>query len=82
MPIYAYHCGDCGDRDQRVAGLDDGTARCVQGGGLMRRLDEDIFQPYFQGVAEPIGPEAKSKASLSGALGGAPWLTAVGESAG
>lgn len=46
MPIYDYQCVDCAARDQRVAGLDDATAQCTCG-GLMLRLDEDIFLPLF-----------------------------------
>jgi len=48
MPIYEYQCVDCLDRDQRVAGLDDHAALCTQCGGLMLRLDEDIFLSYFE----------------------------------
>ena len=48
MPLYEYQCVNCGNRDQRVAGLDDHTALCIACGGLMLRLDEDIFQPYFE----------------------------------
>lgn len=51
MPIYEYQCVDCRGRDQRVAGCDDHTALCVECGGLMLRLDEDIFRPYFEEVA-------------------------------
>lgn len=64
MPIYDYQCVDCGDRDQRVAGLDDHTALCAQCGGLMLRLDEDVFLPYFEERAEPAWSETKSKVSL------------------
>jgi putative FmdB family regulatory protein len=66
MPIYEYQCVDCGGRDQRVAGLDDHTALCSQCGGLMLRLDEDVFQPYFEEVAQqPSWSETtKTKASL------------------
>ncbi len=66
MPIYEYQCVDCSDRDQRVAGLDDHTALCAQCGGLMLRLDEDVFKPYFEEVAPQIWAEtdAKTKASL------------------
>ena len=53
MPIYEYQCVDCGGRDQRVAGLDDHTALCALCGGLMLRLDVDVFQPYFEERAEP-----------------------------
>ncbi len=48
MPIYEYQCVDCDGRDQRVAGLDDHTALCADCGGLMLRLDEDVFTPYFE----------------------------------
>jgi putative FmdB family regulatory protein len=50
MPIYEYQCVDCGGHDQRVAGLDDHTALCTQCLGLMLRLDEDVFRPYFEAV--------------------------------
>ncbi|MBW1990891.1 MAG: hypothetical protein JRI59_01935 [Deltaproteobacteria bacterium] len=59
MPIYEYQCVDCGRSDHRVAGLDDHTAICVHCGGLMLRLDEDIFQPYFEEVAKAA--EVKEK---------------------
>jgi len=66
MPIYEYQCVDCTGRDQRVAGLDDHTALCAQCGGLMLRLDEDVFQPYFEEIAPQTWPrpETKTKASL------------------
>jgi putative FmdB family regulatory protein len=64
MPIYEYQCVDCGGRDQRVAGLDDHTALCTQCGGLMLRLDEDVFQPYFEEMAAQACPETKATASL------------------
>jgi len=55
MPLYEYQCVDCGGWDQRVAGLDDHTAICAHCGGLMLRLDEDVFRPYFdkKGEAAP-----------------------------
>ena len=62
MPIYEYQCLDCGGQDQRVSGLDDHTALCIQCGGMMLRLDEDVFHPYFEEVAEPVSRE---KASVS-----------------
>ena len=52
MPLYDYQCVDCGSRDQRVAGLDDHTAICISCEGLMLRLDEDVFKPYFEEVAK------------------------------
>ncbi len=45
-------------------GLDDHTALCAPCGGLMLHLDEDIFQPYFEEMAEPAWPETKAKVSL------------------
>lgn len=53
MPLYEYQCVDCGGHDHRVAGLDDHTAICVHCNGLMLRLNEDVFQPYFEEVAKP-----------------------------
>ncbi|MFH1594892.1 MAG: FmdB family zinc ribbon protein [Pseudomonadota bacterium] len=64
MPIYEYQCVDCDGRDQRVAGLDDHTALCTQCSGMMLRLDEDVFQPYFEEVAPTVWPDTKTKASL------------------
>ncbi len=52
MPVYEYQCVDCGDLDQRVGGLDDQTAICTQCGSLMLRLDEDVFQAYFDNPDE------------------------------
>ncbi|MFA4904441.1 MAG: hypothetical protein WC600_17040 [Desulfobaccales bacterium] len=48
MPLYEYQCVDCPTVDKRVAGIDDHTAICVQCGGLMLRLDEDVFRPELQ----------------------------------
>jgi|UniRef100_A0A7C3V604 putative FmdB family regulatory protein len=62
MPLYEYKCVDCGSQDLRVAGLDDHTAICISCQGLMLRLDEDVFQPYFEEAAQP---ELKDKASSS-----------------
>jgi putative FmdB family regulatory protein len=59
MPIYEYQCVDCSRPDHRVAGLDDNTAICMHCGGLMLRLDEDVFQPYFEEVAETVALEEK-----------------------
>ena len=50
MPLYTYQCVDCGNQDQLVAGLDDHTAICIDCEGLMIRLNEDVFQPYFEEV--------------------------------
>ncbi len=60
MPIYEYQCVDCGGADLRVAGLDDHTAICVACGGLMLRLNEDVFRPYFEEVAQPASLEKAS----------------------
>ena len=54
MPIYDYQCVDCSKRDQRVGGVDDHVALCIACGGLMQRLDVDVFQPYFEATA-PAG---------------------------
>ena len=59
MPIYKYRCIDCGEQGQRVAGLDDHTALCIQCGSLMLRLDKDIFKPYFEEVSpRPLSGKA------------------------
>ncbi len=34
-----------------MAGCDDYTALCAHCGGLMLRLDEDVFRPYFEEVS-------------------------------
>ncbi|MBM4293442.1 MAG: hypothetical protein FJ126_00860 [Deltaproteobacteria bacterium] len=64
MPIYDYQCVDCRGRDQRVAGLDDHTALCTQCAGLMLRLDEDVFKPYFEEALEAWAEENKTKISV------------------
>jgi hypothetical protein len=48
-----------------VAGLDDHMALCTQCGGLMLRLDEDVFQPYFEAVSLQAlpGTEINTKGS-------------------
>jgi putative FmdB family regulatory protein len=51
MPLYEYQCVDCSAREQMVAGLDDHVTLCLQCGGLMLRLEGDLFTPYF---AAPI----------------------------
>ncbi|MFA4834816.1 MAG: hypothetical protein WC749_01925 [Dehalococcoidia bacterium] len=51
MPLYEYRCIDCHTRDIRIAGADDHTALCVCG-ELMLRLDEDVFEPYFDKPAK------------------------------
>jgi putative FmdB family regulatory protein len=67
MPVYDYQCVECGGRDQRVAGIDDATALCVSCGGLMLRLDEDIFQPYFR---EAVSSEQETVSSNCSPLTG------------
>ncbi|MDI6852893.1 MAG: zinc ribbon domain-containing protein [Deltaproteobacteria bacterium] len=62
MPIYQYQCVDCSRPDHRVAGLDDNTAICMHCGGLMLRLDEDVFRPYFEEVS---GTEAAQEKKVS-----------------
>jgi putative FmdB family regulatory protein len=48
MPIYDYICVDCGESEQRVAGIDDYAALCVECGGIMLRTDEDIWAPLWE----------------------------------
>jgi hypothetical protein len=53
---------DCGGQDQRVAGLDDHTAICVECSGLMLRLDEEVFGAYFEEIStQPSDPELLPK---------------------
>lgn len=47
MPLYEYFCADCGESDHRIAGIDDKVALCVGCGGLMLRMDEDIWTPLW-----------------------------------
>jgi hypothetical protein len=67
MPVYEYRCVYCREADLRVAGLDDHTAICSRCGSLMLRLDEDIFEPYFDKQEEL--PEAGSLAGDGERLG-------------
>lgn len=48
MPIFEYRCIDCAHTESLVAGLDDASALCPKCQGLMLRLDEDLFTPYFE----------------------------------
>jgi predicted nucleic acid-binding Zn ribbon protein len=50
MPVYQYQCTDknCGLKEPVIAGLDDATAICSRCGGLMLRLDVDLFTPYYE----------------------------------
>jgi putative FmdB family regulatory protein len=60
MPSYEYKCIHCGTEDERIGGLDDNTALCMDCGNLMLRLNEDAFRPYFdQPVAEETTVAAK-----------------------
>ncbi len=63
MPIYEYQCVDCGGWDQRVAGCDDHMALCARCGGLMLRLDDDVFRPSFEEVS--IQPSVYALAKTS-----------------
>lgn len=63
MPLYAYQCLDCDGIDHRVAGLDDHTALCLRCRGLMLRLNEDVFQPYFREDGSRLGPHLPLGAS-------------------
>lgn len=48
MPIYEYQCIQCQVKDERIGGLDDDTALCLECGNLMLRLNEDALRPYFE----------------------------------
>ena len=52
MPSYEYKCIDCGAEEERIAGLDDNTALCMDCGSIMLRLNEDVFRPYFEQAEE------------------------------
>ena len=52
MPIYCYRCLDCGSWDQRVAGLDDDTSLCTKCRGLMLRVADNIWGPYFEEIPD------------------------------
>ncbi len=58
MPLYSYRCLDCHAEDQRLAGLDDATAICVNCGGMMLRL-EDPFLLLWDEVTPEIDPKDK-----------------------
>jgi putative FmdB family regulatory protein len=47
MPLYDYQCVDCNEREKMVAGIDDHVILCTKCGGLMLRLEGDLFTPYF-----------------------------------
>jgi len=60
MPVYEYKCIHCQLEEERIAGLDDDTALCLECGNIMLRLNEDVFRPYFdQAVEEPPSREQK-----------------------
>jgi len=48
MPVYEYKCIHCQKEEERIAGLDDDTALCLECGNIMLRLTEDVFRPYFE----------------------------------
>jgi len=52
MPAYTYLCEVCGATDRRIGGLDDRIANCVDCGGMMLRITEDIFTPYFEDLED------------------------------
>jgi putative FmdB family regulatory protein len=65
MPSYEYKCIHCGAQEERIGGLDDNTALCVDCGNLMLRLNEDAFRPYFEHpVAEETTASPKKVANL------------------
>lgn len=48
MPTYDYLCVDCGEDGQRISGVDDHVAVCVNCDGIMLRTDEDIWSPLWE----------------------------------
>jgi putative FmdB family regulatory protein len=62
MPSYEYKCIHCGAEEERIGGLDDNTALCVECGDLMLRLNEDAFRPYFEKTMEDITVTGKKVA--------------------
>ena len=44
MSLYRYECVKCGVQDDRIGSVDDCTALCVLCGGVMLRLDKDVFK--------------------------------------
>lgn len=60
MPMYEYKCIHCQVEDERLGGLDDDTALCLECGNLMLRLNDDAFRPYFEEPQEErTGKEQK-----------------------
>ncbi len=53
MPLYNYQCPDCGAHDQRLGGLDDHLALCLDCGGLMLRLDDPFTVELWDEKPEP-----------------------------
>ena len=50
MPVYQFQCTDenCGLREPVIAGPDDSVAIWSRCGGLMLRLNEAPFTPYYE----------------------------------
>jgi putative FmdB family regulatory protein len=66
MPSYEYKCIHCGAEEERIGGLDDNTALCVDCGNLMLRLDEDVFRPYFEAAVEKRQIKGKKMVASGG----------------
>ncbi len=58
MPVYDYKCIHCQAEEERIGGLDDDTALCLECGNLMLRMNEDVFRPYFE---QPVQEEGTPK---------------------
>lgn len=48
MALLLFKCVDCQTTDERIGAPFETTAICHECGGLMLRLDEDIFAPFFR----------------------------------
>lgn len=54
MSCYDYKCINCGVEEQRIGGLDDNIALCIECGNSILRLNEDIFLPYFNQTVDSV----------------------------
>jgi predicted nucleic acid-binding Zn ribbon protein len=50
MPLFSYKCVDCGQVDERIGGVDDHVAICVNCNGLMIRQEDwpEILERTFE----------------------------------
>ncbi|MCB2187481.1 MAG: hypothetical protein KQJ78_13755 [Deltaproteobacteria bacterium] len=53
MPAYNYSCTNCGNRETRIAGIDDHTVLCDQCGQVMvRRADVESLLASYAATAK------------------------------